>query len=211
MALDFGFLEPWKDTEDPTIVPLDGQTQGLLNQSALRTQEPLDAYKQKQNQGIIQAQAALGGVPSANDSAKSGLTDAMKGGIRNLYQQKAGPQIAMLAAQNNIQGQMAKANAANKYMQQAFQLQKNVTDNYNMLTNAYNQQEAARAGMVAALTGLGGTALGQQKADNRAAQGQFPAAQTNPSMNQDYASAFGNINAAQQGFAPPQRDTRYLT
>lgn len=160
-TIGHGFGAPL-ETPTPKYVPLDQQSQGLLNDMQGQAQAPTSDWQAKATKGVDSA-SQLGGQ-QLNYQAQSGQTDAMSKALHNAYQGQAQKQIGSLVDQSKFNAQIAKANyAANINHALLGQAQTQVS-NYQMLTDAYNQSEAARAQFVSAISGLANYGMGRYAA-----------------------------------------------
>jgi hypothetical protein len=149
----------------PSQVPLDSASQGILNNMTAQSGQNPSVFAASINQGTgsslqrndqqqAQAEAAQGGGMNATDF----------GAIRNVYNQQAGQQIAQTLNQNNVQAQMMKADYMNATAKAMLGQQQAAVNQYQVLTNAYNQQEQARAGLVSSLFQVANTGMAMNAA-----------------------------------------------
>jgi len=138
----------------PSAVPLDQGTQNVINNETAQAGQDVSQYANQLNQNTGNASGLLGNSQSQKqaEAAQGGMSPGMFGAIRNVYANQAGSSIANLNRQNQMQATMQKADYMNQTAQALLGQQAALTNQYQVLTNAYNQSEAARAGTIASLT-----------------------------------------------------------
>jgi hypothetical protein len=170
LPIPFG---PSSDAPKLNIVSLDSDTQGLVNNSVQNAGRSGDEFAADINNGVAQNAASLGQDQqhaTQEDQRGGDNSPYMADALRGAYQAHSDQNVGRLIKSNQYKGEMAKAD----YMRQTAAVQaaqQNVRNqNYSMLTEAYNQNEMARAQFVNSLFQLGGTAVamyGAEKRDNR--------------------------------------------
>ena len=145
--------------KSPKYVPLDPQSQALLDSMQGQAQAPASEWAQKANKGVETA-GQLGQPTAPQDFAKTGINEPMGAAIRNAYKGQANQQIGNILKQNEFNAQIAKANYSAQINNALLGQAQTHVANYQLLTDAYNQNEAARAQFVASLTGLAAYGMG---------------------------------------------------
>lgn len=137
----------------PTIVPLDPQTQGLINQGTAQAGQSSGQFTQALNNNVSQNTNQLGMSDEAvnNLAAKTGTNAGMIMGLRNAYQGQTNYNTQQVQQGNQINGAMMKYDYTQKMAQVALGQQAQQTQAFSALTNAYNNSEAARASMISSL------------------------------------------------------------
>ena len=138
---------------DRTIVPTDPQANALLNAGIDRAQRPEQAFADQANAGIKEnAQAMNLGQDQINQkAAASGQDPAMMSAISNVYKGQAQSGIDRLMQKNSMGAGLNRAESLRKMAQAALGRQQVETQNYEKLTEAYNQQENGRAQFISSI------------------------------------------------------------
>ncbi len=149
---------------DPTlkIVPLDSGTQNLITGQQTRAGQTDAQLGQQANAGVSQSgqQMQQSDQSLKQEAAGSGSDPAMLQAIRNQYGQKAGSGIQDLMAKNQNNTAMVRANMLQQAAHSQVAKQQVETQNYENLTNAMNQAEMARAGVLSSIFGAVGVGAG---------------------------------------------------
>jgi hypothetical protein len=177
------------ETPTPNYVPLNQQSQGLLNDMVSNATSPTQSWADRANQGVSNAsQLGIQSAPAESMQANTGVDPSMHQALRNAYQGQANKQIGDIMNKNSFNSQIAKANYSSS-INQALQGQAQThVNNYQQLTDAYNQSESARAQFVSAISGLANYGMGTYaakmtpKAINQPSADQFAAVNNNPMM-----------------------------
>lgn len=155
---------------DPKVVALDPETQGLIYQGSENAMRPEGDFQADINQGIERS-GTLGANPSQLMQNAAGLGyDGSNGGgdiyndaLRSVYNQKSGLNQENQKWDNKLQAQSQQTKKLRSAAIQAMGQQRAATANFEMLTQAYNQNEMARAQFVSSLFQAGGTAYSINK------------------------------------------------
>jgi len=141
-------------TPQPTTVALDPASQNIENQEATQAGQDSSVFGNEINQNVQAAASGLMNAPQEKNQAASlggNMPGDTFGAIRNAYSNQAGAQISGLMNQNQMQAQLMKADYMNQVGKAMLGQQVNAANQYQTLTNAYVQQNAARAGAIASL------------------------------------------------------------
>lgn len=131
------------------------QMQALISQAK---QSP-EQIAQQSMTGVEKGMGMLGGG-APQDFAKTGVQPEKIQAFRNVYGAQTGKALEQLKSQNLIQAEQKKMQKLQMASQLALHAA-NVQTNYlQTLTDAYNQMEAQRAGLVSAISGIGNQAAG---------------------------------------------------
>lgn len=149
------------DTPQPNFVPLDAGTQGLLDQGVASASRPASDFANDLNKNVSEnASGFMGNEQQSSQEAKrTGQDPGMFNALRNAYGSQAGTQIKQITNANQYKAQMMKADYLHQMAIAAVGQQQVATQNYSMLTDAYNQSEMARAGFVNTLFQTANTAM----------------------------------------------------
>lgn len=150
------------------IVPLDSGTQSIMQSESNMAGQPSSYFSGLLNNSTDQAHNLAQGDQQLNQQAQQmGMSPGQMKAIRNVYNSHAQKGIYQLKQQNDMQGQMMKADYMSKLSQAMLGQQVTAANQYQMLTDAYVQQEQARAGFINSLFQTGDTAIGMRAAMNR--------------------------------------------
>lgn len=164
---------------DRQIVQQDPAVNDLINAQVERASKGPEAFAQAKNVGIDQSSTAPNFQMLAQQGSRTGEDQGMLNAIQNVYRQKDNQNIERLKQKNAQTSEIDRADALRKAAMAAMGRQQVQNDIFGQLTDAYNQQEAARAQFVSGLFGIGRQA---------AMMGGFKGANA-PSMNQRMAQA----------------------
>lgn len=147
---------------DYTAVPLDAGTSELIHQNTLSATQTPEQIAARSNAGI---QGASGeGLQSDQQlqahAAATGQNPAMLAAIRNQYGQAAQKGVNSIVKQNEINAPLTKADYLQKAAQMAQAKMNVATQNYEGLTDAYNQNMAARAQVISSVFNVAGAGGG---------------------------------------------------
>lgn len=140
-------------------VPLDSQTQGLINDQATRatsTDYGGLLNKNVQAQGSAAMAAPTPQATAAKFGSAGGDTSTIQA-IRNQYNKTAQKSINQVMQRNQWQAPMTQADQLRQAAQGALAQQQVETRNYEGLMNAYNASLNARAQVIGSVLSLGGT------------------------------------------------------
>lgn len=158
MATNFGkALDPltqglFGKAPDPTTVPLDSDTQGLINESTNRALQPQSTFNDSINQNVDMGRSLDQDQQHAHqEDVGMGGDSGMNQALRNQYSSRASTAINKIKARNDMEAQMQRANYMKQVSMAAMGQQRAAVQNYQMLTDAYNQSEMARAQFVNSL------------------------------------------------------------
>ena len=167
---------------DPTIVPLDADTQGLLNQSVDRASRPDAEFAASLNQGAVIGAGQLGQSEMQGQQEAQRLGDTYSDAIRQSYASRANDSVGRLIRANEYKAKLQKGDQMRQMSQAAMAQQNVATQNYAMLTEAFNQSEMARANFVSQIFQTGNQAMVMKAAQSRKASQQA----TSPSMTDEF-------------------------
>lgn len=155
------------DAPTPTTVPLDKDTEGMINEGVDRASRPGSEFAGEINQGVSQNAANLG-----QNEQQAAQSDQRLGGgavgadaLRQVYNAQSGNTIGRMMKANQYRGELAKADYMNQMSHAAMAKQRVAAQNYHMLTEAYNHAEMARAQFVNSLFQIGQTGMGMYAAN----------------------------------------------
>lgn len=153
-----GFLD-FSSPNAPGVVPLSPGAQGILNDQISTSAQPSSYFSNQINQNT---DAGLNQFPSeekaGQQAASAGTPNETFGAIRGMYAKKAGQQIGNIMKMNDLEATKMKGDYMNQTAKALLNQQALQTNQYGVYTNAYQQQEQARAGMINQLFQLGTTA-----------------------------------------------------
>jgi hypothetical protein len=142
-----------------TSVPLDPGTQGLINTDTQVATQPTN-----QVAGLLNANVAARGGQALQSEAQSnqeaaglGESPGMLNAIRMQYGQAANQNIQNIMRTNQLQAPLTQSEWLKGAASEALAQQQVETNNYEMLTNAYNAATAARAQALNSILNLGGS------------------------------------------------------
>lgn len=160
----FDFLGKAPDVKK---VDLDPGTQELLNQGTNRATRPDSEFGSEINQNVGQAAAShnLRSEGAQQESNNFGQTPQFMEALRQSYSARAGENINNLVRSNEHRGRLQKADELRQMSIAALGQQRAATQNYAMLTQAYNQAEMARAQFVSSLFQVGNQAMATNAAN----------------------------------------------
>lgn len=141
---------------DRVIVPRDEQADALLNAGIERSKRPDEAYGQETNAGVNDMANSLTSSPDVQQqAAQSGQNPAMLSAMSNVYRGQAQGDINKIMKTNDQNAQFRKSEALRQMSMAALGRQQAETNVFSQLTEAYNQQEAARAGVISSIFQVG--------------------------------------------------------
>lgn len=145
------------DAPDRKNVDLNPKAKELIKAGVNRAMRSPEEYAAERNAGVDNATQVIG--PNENQlnqqAAQMGQDPAMLKAISNVYQGQAGQQIARLKSDNNLKSGLMKAESLKRMAHAAIAQQNVETQNFERLTDAYNQNEIARAQFVSSLFQVG--------------------------------------------------------
>jgi hypothetical protein len=167
-----------KTSSGPGFVSPDQQTQGLMAQGVSLASRPAGDFATQSSQGMEGGlQSQLQGAPQASqEAARMGVQPGQQGfntALRNQYNAYAGRQLGGMMATNRVNAEMQKANMMNQYAKAYLGQQRAMTENYANLTQAFNQNEQARAQFISQLFGAADYGIGMNKGGMRSQQTPF--------------------------------------
>jgi len=152
------------------IVPLDPGTQNLIKGQIGNSTQNDATIAEKLNSGV--AAAGQQGMQSSDQlnqrAAQTGENPASLEAIRRQYNKVAGDTVASVVRNNQTNAAMTRANWMNQAARSMLAQQQVQTQNYQMLTQAMNAADAARAQILSNVLGVGGMAAGMALAPGRA-------------------------------------------
>jgi hypothetical protein len=140
------------------IVPLDSGTSELLNSGVNRVANQTPGQLAGENNQAAQTAAKSfqqSPAQTSQQAAQTGSNPAMLQAIRNQYQGMAGKDTNQLMRQNQINAQFQHGQMLSDYARSALAQQQVQTQNYEQLSNAYQQNTMARGEMISSLIDLG--------------------------------------------------------
>ena len=153
----------------PSTVPLDPNAQALLDAGVARSTQPTQSFADADNLNASQYAQGLGGT--SNNFGGGSAEDSNIQAIKNAYNQQATKQIQDIKQRSTWNAEGQKAQAMQQQAAAATGQQQALTQQYSNLTNIYNQQEAARAGMVNQIFQTADYGIGAQKKSSRTNNG----------------------------------------
>lgn len=195
MAGLLDFLNPLKKMpEAPAPVQVDPQVQGLIDSGVDRSVRSPEEIAAETNQGVAVGAGQLG--QSEQQAQNQGLRQGGDAGyinaLRGAYSARSDQNIGRIVEKNQMQAQYKKSDQMAKMSRTALAQQRVQTQNFETLTQAYNQQEMARAQFINQIFQLGGTGMGMAAANRKA-------------VKQD-ESIIGSGPTRTGGYAPSQVD-----
>lgn len=183
-------------------VDLDPTTQQMINDTVNRASSDPSQFAARANAGVGEAgqQAFQSPEQMAQQSAGMGEynQEAMGTAIQNKYRQLAGKDIGHITRTNDINSLMMKGNALHRAAGMALAQQQVRTQNFEALTQAYNDNQMARAQVIKGILGRGGEAYAQLSNNNRGGSG---AGNSQPQMGAGggYGGSQGGVMEQQGG------------
>lgn len=172
MASFFENLGLVKSAPDPKIVGEDPQTAALIAEGTNRATAPTEEHAANINANVG-TMSQLGGKPGDATDAALGQGPGFLTALRNQYAARSSRDIDKIQSGNMQRAEMMRADKMRKMAQAAMGQQRAMTQNYEMLTQAYNDAEIARAQLVSSIFQMGGQAGGMAMANKkRQPQGQ---------------------------------------
>jgi len=159
-----------QDVPQPKQAPLDAGTQEMINTGVDRASRPGGEFAGEINKNIDVNAGALGQSSQAATQQGQQLGGAdpnMVNALRQVYAAKAGRAIGQIKQSNQYAGEMQKADYMNKMAAVTMGQQRAATQNYSMLTDAYNKSEMARAQFISSIFQLAGTGMAIGAAQSR--------------------------------------------
>jgi hypothetical protein len=144
------------------VVPLDPQTQAKIGTQVSNATQTDQQFSDKMNAGVRDAGAQ--GLQTDSQAqaraSQTGENPASLQAIRNQYNKVAGDSIGGVVRQNQTNAAMTRANWMQSAARSAIAQQQVQTQNYEMMTQAMNQADMARAQLLSNILGVGGMAGG---------------------------------------------------
>lgn len=162
-------------TSDPEIklknIGLDPGSQELANAQLANAQQSPEEIQAKlnSNQQYV-GNLGQGDQQLEQQSQQINIPKGQLEAIRNVYAREAGSGIEQLKNQNLQKAQMMKGDYLNQTAKAMIGQHQQAANQYKVLTDAYTQQEAARAGAINSMFQLGDTAIGMQSAKKAGAK-----------------------------------------
>lgn len=144
-------------------VDIDPQVQKLMDDYVARASESPEQISQRMNAGVDTAGAQAFESPEQIQMASAGGlggNDAHLKAIRNKYSQSAKSTIDRLQRKNELGSVLTKSSWLADASKIALAKQSVATENYKMLSQAYNQALQARAGVISSFLQVSGQAGG---------------------------------------------------
>lgn len=155
-----------KSAPDPKIVGEDPQAAALITEGTNRAVAPTSEHAANINANVANM-SQLNGKPDEATDAGLGQSPGFLTALRNQYAARSSKDIDKIQAGNMQRAEMMRADKMRKMAQAAMGQQRVMTQNYEMLTQAYNDAEAARAQLVSSIFQMGGAAGGAAMANKR--------------------------------------------
>lgn len=149
----------------PKQIDLDSGSAGLINDAVTRGNRSADEFANDSWQDADKRAMSIGGFGGGHDN--TGVDDGQKSAISTAYGSVANHQINQLKQLNSMNSQIQKANQMNRAASAALQQQQVKIQSMQDLADAQSQNEFARAGFIAAISGVGATAAGLYVRDQR--------------------------------------------
>jgi hypothetical protein len=151
---------------DLKVVELDPGTQALINQQSKNAQAGPGAIADKMNAGVREAGNQAQATPDQTQSraAQTGEDTAGLQAIRNQYMKTAGDAVGGIVRQNQANAAVQQGQLLNQAARSRLAQQQVATQNYEMMTQAMNAADQARAQVLSNVLGVGGMAAGMYAA-----------------------------------------------
>jgi hypothetical protein len=151
---------------DQQVTPLDSATKGLINENINRSiNETPDDISKQILQGVEPNVSALGMGPEMTnrEAVRTGQDPYMMSALSNKFRQNTAKDYQRFKSQTDAQSRLMKGQRMADASQMAFMKQQVQTNNFAMLSQAFQQNEMARAQVISSFIGLGTNAamLGQ--------------------------------------------------
>lgn len=168
MAGFFDQLGLFGKAPDVKTVAVDQGTQDLLNKGVDNAIRPTEQFHQDINANVDKGAASIG-AGKTGEQTDAGLanTPGFTQALRDKYATMNQKDINDLKFRNKQQAEMTRADQMHKMAMAAMGQQRAATQNYQMLSDAYNQNEAARAQFVNELFQTGSYAAGRSMAKRK--------------------------------------------
>lgn len=144
----------------PTATPLDAGSQGILNSQVATAEQTPQQIQSSLAQNVGSAQGLMG-TPQQQTQKEASLGGdyAGSGALKNAYASTAAKGVNDVYKNTLNQAKLQKADYMNQTAKALLGQQQQKVSNFQTLTDAYNQQEASRAGFISSLFGLGNAAI----------------------------------------------------
>lgn len=148
----------------PTPVGLDKDTTKLINSGAQRNiNQTSGDIENQMTSGVQNAVNSIGGNLD-QEAARTAQDPHLLQAIQNQYRGRTASDLNRFKNQMDMQSRIAKGDRMSQFAQTALAQQQVQTGNYEMLANAYQQNQAARADVISSVIGLASTAQVMQAA-----------------------------------------------
>lgn len=177
MAVDQSSLDKFRNdiplskitdpAEGPQLktVPLDASTQEALGRGMENASQSPEDIQAKLNQNLDQTgNLSQGDQQISQEAQRMNIPPGQLEAIRNVYNREANSGIEQIKNQNLQKAQMMKGDYLNTMAKTMMAQHQQAANQYSVLTQAYQQQEAARAGAINSIFQVGDTAIGAQSA-----------------------------------------------
>lgn len=143
-------LLPTNNVPQPGVVPLDADTQHMIDNVSERAADPNYKFAEKLNAGVQEGAKSLGGNAELASQAdqREGASPHMGEAIRNAYSAQSNDSVSRLMRSNQHRAELMKADQLKRAAQMRIAQQRVAAQNNATLVDAYNQQEMARAGFI---------------------------------------------------------------
>lgn len=164
-----GTMAGQETAPNPQTVPLDKNTQGLIDESVARAKQPDSVFAAQANQGVSEGSQSFNpnNPMVSQKDASLGQNPGEFDALRGVYASKAGTAIDRMKQKGAYEAKLQKMDYMNTTARMLLGQQQVQAQNYHMLTEAYNQAEAARAGFINSLFQGGNTAIAINAANRK--------------------------------------------
>ena len=201
------FLSSLFDSPDVQAVPLDSGTRGLIKEGVNRSiNESPEQISEQMLGGVESGVAALS--PSdemiSQEAERTGQNPYLLQAVQNKYRGETARDLGRFKTQADMQSRLLKAERMQQIAQSAIAGQQVQTNNFAMLSQAFQQNEAARASVISNIIGLGQTAYLYGKLNEvsptRAKAAAAGGSELNPFASQDPIGGNSNPFGMNQGY-----------
>lgn len=169
----FDFLGGGDAPKPPDMVQLDPRARELLDQGVARASRSGAEHQDEENAGIDAYAGGLLGGGGDQEAASSAQNPYYVQGLRDAYKSQARSGIDAVKNQNQFSAEMRRSDQLKRMQMAAMGQQQAQLQNYQMLTQAYNQNEAARAQFISSIFGVARTGIGMGMASKGPSAPQF--------------------------------------
>lgn len=133
--------------DPPQRVPLSQQGKDALSRQVELAERPVAEHAASAWENVDKSMGNIAGSPQATSQAarRLGTNEYFGDAIRNVYQRQAGTMLNQVRQTNDFQAAIRRSQDLAKAARAVLGQQQAITAQNQFLTEAYNQQEAARA------------------------------------------------------------------